>query len=410
METASPSALRILFVDDDPNLLATLRQKLHSMKGEWAVTFARTGEEALALLRDSRQDVIVSDRQIPEVDDPANQPSTKKDWPSMVRIVLSGQTDETSTLRAVGSAGHPDECDPARLRSVVQRAVALQRLIHDERVRVVVARMDTLPSAPLLLRELMAELGKPDCSLVRAGEIVSQDLAMTAKILRLVNSAYFGFRSKISDPVLAVRFLGINMVSSLVMASHIFQHADARLAAWLGLDRIWAHSITTSRWARKIAEHETQDRDIIDDAFAAGMLHDAGRLVLAVNFPDTYKGLVELAGPAREELLDLERSMIGVTHAEVGAYLMGMWGLRNTIVEAIAYHHTPRDCVHRGFAPLTAVHAACMMQKDPPSQSDPIAYGKLDREYLERNGFQDRVDVWRSIWKKALEAQSAALD
>jgi putative nucleotidyltransferase with HDIG domain len=219
---------------------------------------------------------------------------------------------------------------------------------------------------------------------------------MTAKILRIVNSAYFGFRSKISDPVLAVRFLGINTVSSLVMACHIFKHADPALADWLGLNRMWSHSLLTSQWAKKIAECETKDRNTVDDALAAGMLHDVGRLVLAINFPDTYKILIEHARSAREDLIELESSVIGVTHAEIGAYLMGTWGLRNAIVEAIAYHHEPGKCEHREFVPLTAVHAACGLEKESCA-NDPDPREVLDAQYLESRGFTSKLEGWRAL-------------
>ncbi len=395
MENATAPPLRILFVDDDPNLLAALHQKLHSLKGEWAMTFARSGEEALTRLRESPQDVVVSDATIPEVDGPAGRTGGSP-WPTVVRIVLSGQSDGESALRSIGAPGHGEVCDPAQLRAVVQRAVAVQRLIKDERIQVVVARMDTIPSAPVLLAELMTELAKPECSLIKAGEIISRDVGMTAKILRIVNSAYFGFRSRISDPVLAVRFLGINTISSLVMACHIFKHADPVLADWLGLNRIWNHSLLTSQWAKRIAESETKDRNLIDDALAAGLLHDVGRLVLAINFPDTYKILIEHARSAREALLELEGSVIGVTHAEIGAYLMGTWGLHNTIVEAIAYHHEPGRCEHRGFVPLTAVHAACALEKGSCS-SHPNACDAPDARYLESKGFLGKLDDWRAL-------------
>jgi HD-like signal output (HDOD) protein len=402
--------LRILFVDDDPRLLAGLHKQLHSLKGEWEMTFVRTGGEALALLRESHQDVVISDQHIPEVDDVENRSQKDVSWPSTVRVILSGQSDEEATLRSIGSAAHDRVCEPANLRSVVQRTVALQRLFENERIRVVVAQMDTLPSAPTLLHQLMAELAKQECSLVRAGEIVSRDVAMTAKILRLVNSAYFSIRSRISDPIIAVRFLGIHTVSSLVMACHIFQHADPRLTAWLNLDHIWHHSLVTSQWAKRIAETETNDRNVIDDAFAAGMLHDVGRIVLAVNFPETYRNLVEQAESGGGTLLELERATLGVTHAEVGAYLMGTWGLGSTIVEAIAFHHTPMECVHRQFAPLTAVHVACMLQKEVTAIGDKDPRGKLDHKYLAASGFLDRLDTWCILREESPSEGSFALD
>lgn len=363
------------------------------------MTFATSGEEAVEILKKTPQDVLVSDRRMPHMDGENDCSEFNKRWPNLVRLTLSGQSDEESTLRSIGAVRgtRPESSDPALLRLAVQRAVALHHLLQDERVKVVVTRMDTLPSIPILLHELMAELEKEECSLVRVGEIVSQDVAMTAKVLRLVNSAYFGLRFEVSNADMAVRYLGINAVSTLVMICHIFQHADKELASWLDLDRIWRHSLTTSLLARKIAELESGERKLADDSLGAGMLHDAGRLVLAVNFPETYRGLLETAIAEKLDLVELERSVLGVTHAEVGAYLMGTWGLSDDVVEAIAYHHNPRDCVHRRFSPLTAVHVACATSKVQASTPESPVRDSIDEEYLAEIELLDRLDEWRGL-------------
>ena len=402
--------LRILFVDDDPSVLSTLRQRLRSLQGEWKMTFARGSEEALQILRQDPHDVVVSDRTMPNMDGVTSLTDEVKSWPHLVRVILSGQSDEESTLRSIASTLHDKAipCEPALLRSTVQRAVSLHHLLRNEPVKVLVTRMDTLPSAPALLGELMRELEKPECSLRRLGEIISQDIAMTAKILRLVNSAYFGLRCQISDPGMAVIFLGITTVCSLVMTCHIFQHADRKLTSWLNLDRIWHHSLATAQWAKRIAEAETMNRQLVDDTLAAGMLHDAGRLVLAVNFPETYRELIQHAASERQDLNECERSVLGVTHAEVGAYLMGTWGLKNTIVEAIAYHHTPSKCVDRRFSPLTAVHAACAMEAERSLESTPSSCAQLDRAYLVEVNLLDRLDHWRSLCEADQGEESAS--
>jgi putative nucleotidyltransferase with HDIG domain len=185
------------------------------------------------------------------------------------------------------------------------------------------------------------------------------------------------------------------------MACHIFRQADQRVISWLRLDRIWHHSLLTSHWARRIARAETADQDVIDDSLAAGMLHDVGRLVLATNFPETYRSLVEDASASPEEFLMGERAVLGVDHAEVGAYLMGTWGLRSSIVEAIAYHHTPGECGHRGFSPLTAVHAACALGKSRrgrgtgPDEIDEDT--PLDHRYVVATGRADRIGAWKDL-------------
>ena len=396
-QPAGAPALRVLFVDDDPSLLARLRQRLEGLRGEWAMSFARSGPDVLSLLSQNPHDIVISDRKLPDVDDLPAQEGDRSTWPSVVRVILSGQSDEDSTLRTIASTGQTGACDAASLRTVVQRTIALQRLFTNDRVRVLVARMDSLPSAPAVFHRLTAELSKEECSLLRVGEIISEDVAMTAKILRIVNSAYFGLRSTISDPILAARFLGIRALSSLTLACHIFQQANPKFSAALGFEEIWNHSLATSRYARRIAELESADQNLIDDSFAAGLLHDTGRVILAVNFPEMVRGMLEHARTTGESLVELERTNLGVTHAEVGAYLMGVWGLRSAIVEAIAYHHAPGDCVHREFSPLTAVHGACALLKEVRAPEMTSGRGALDLGYLAAAKLSDRPDSWREL-------------
>jgi HD-like signal output (HDOD) protein len=127
------------------------------------------------------------------------------------------------------------------------------------------------------------------------------------------------------------------------------------------------------------------------------MLHDAGRIVLAVNFPDTYRGLIETADAGETDLVDLERSVLGVTHAEVGAYLMGTWGLCDEVVEAIAYHHNPQDCVNRQFSPLTAVHVACAMAQERTAKPGVPVRNSINEKYLSEIGLLDHLDEWHDL-------------
>lgn len=407
---------RILFVDDDPNVLAGFRRMLHSMRSEWAISFASNGPEALALLEREPHDVVVSDMRMPGMDGAEFLEKVRERSPETIRIILSGNSDRETILRSIGPTHQflSKPCEPTVLKETILRAEALSTLLSDPWLKSVVGSTSVLPSVPVLFTAMVEELQKPSCSIQSIGDIVSQDPGMTAQVLRLVNSAYFGLRREISSPADAVSYLGLGTVTSLVLCSHIFKQVDSHVASWLGLDSIWRHAMNTGRLARDIVERRGGDTRTRDDALAAGLLHSAGRLILAVNFPEAYESAVILSQGGTMTLCDAERTLMNVTHAEVGAYLLGIWGLPNAIIEAVAYHHAPSECVHRRFSTLTAVHAACALDREAcggkgeaagadREQAAPGAilggagHAGLDLTYLESVGMAEQVPIWRGI-------------
>jgi HD-like signal output (HDOD) protein len=409
-------SIRILFVDDEPNVLDGLRRMLRPMRAEWESTFAPGGEEALRILADTPHDVIVSDMRMPRMDGAQLLSEVRKRYPHMVRIILSGHSDQEMILKSIGPTHQylTKPCDPTVLRVTIQRAVALSGLLTAQRIRAVVSRMETLPSMPTLFTELVAEMEKPNCSLNRLGEIISVDVGMTAQILRLVNSAYFGLRREITSPAAAVTYLGLNTLTSLVMSFHIFRQVDEKIQTWLPIGRLWTHGMNVGLMAKAIVRCETDDKKMLDDAFSAGLIHDAGRLVLAVNFPDAYREILEEAGRKDLDLVEAEREKLGATHAEVGACLVGLWGLPNSLIEALAWHHRPSDCVHGEFSALTAVHVACALENaDAACSGEKSIHSStkghsLDLEYLGRTGLKVKFPAWREACEKALREQAEA--
>jgi HD-like signal output (HDOD) protein len=398
--------IQVLFVDDEVHVLDGLKRMLHALRAELELSFATSGAEALEILERQPHDVVVSDMRMPDMDGAQLLDEVRRRYPHTIRIVLSGHTDPATVLKSIGSAHQylSKPCEPAVLRTTIRRAIALQKLVEDPRVRAVVSSLDSLPSAPRLLHELIAELQSPYCSAARVGQIIANDVGMTAQILRLVNSSFFGMRREISSPTEAVIYLGVNTISSLVVSSHIFQQLSSETEEACDLQRLWKHGLSTGAIAKSIAEMETTDRRMIDDTFAAGMLHDAGRIVLAINHGTEYGDLLKRAREEGRPIHDAEQRAFGVTHSEIGAYLIGIWGLPNPVVEALAYHHSPGACVHDEFSPLTAVHVACGLDAETRDDVDGAGGPGIDESYLERIGLAERLVLWREVCANQLAA------
>lgn len=188
--------------------------------------------------------------------------------------------------------------------------------------------------------------------------------------------------------------LGFDVLRALIMTIQIFAELPVEGLADLGLQDLWRHSTATGAIAKRIASAEACDPQMCDHAFTAGLLHDAGKLILAANLTDRYRDVVRLTGSGEITHLAAEREVFGVTHAEIGAYLLGLWGLPDPVVEAVAFHHQPADCPSVVFGPVTAVHAANAVEHahrnagrvDPPNL--------VDEAYLARLGIADHWGTW----------------
>ena len=216
---------RVLFVDDEPRILEGLRRMLRSQRHDWELAFAPGGETALALMEASPFDVIVSDMRMPGIDGAALLCRVREKYPQVVRIVLSGHTELSTALRVVPIAHQflAKPCDAQMLRVAIERACHLRALLSDEHIRRTVAALGDLPSLPRTYEALTQALADPDTSLQKVAKIIEQDVGISAKVLQLVNSAFFGVSHSMTNIQSAVSYLGINTLKSLVLSVEIFR-------------------------------------------------------------------------------------------------------------------------------------------------------------------------------------------
>jgi len=398
---------RILFVDDEPRVLTSIRRMLHGLRTEWHMQFAESGPEALSMLAEAPCDVIVTDMRMPGMDGVQLLTEVKNTYPHMVRIVLSGHSDKEMIFKSVRPAHQylSKPCDAEVLKSAVSRASALRDLLAQESLKSVVSNLDSLPSLPSLYAEIMDELRNENSSMQKVGEIISRDLGMTTKILQLVNSAFFGIPRRVENPALAVNLLGLDIIKGLVLTVEVFSEFDQDKLNAFDLERLWTHSISTGELVKRIVQGEEKDRQIIDDAYIAGLLHDVGKLILVEHFPDEHKKIIELAKNENIRLSDAETRVLGAGHAEVGAYLLGLWGMTDPIVEAVAFHHNPQTCPVQSFSPLTAVHAADALANADGNVGKQAAAGisGMDTEYIDSIGLAARIPLWQSTFDRMVQ-------
>ena len=402
---------RIMFADDEPNILQGLQRMLRPMRREWDMTFAPGGREAWQMLDGPPFDVVLSDMRMPEVNGAQLLAEVMKRHPRTVRIILSGQSDEENILRAVGVAHQylAKPCDPDTLKATVARACRLRDLLKNERLQEIVSQMTNLPSAPTTFDSVGEQLGiaAPAGNMINSAQsesladIVSDDIAMSAKTLQLINSAFFGSRREVVNPAVAVQLIGAEALRTLMTAKAFTRHAETSPGVQnrFCIERLHRHSLLTRSLARKIAGVEGMDSAAEECVSSAALLHDIGKLALAAGAPQLYETVLRMAAVEGVRALDAERDVLGATHAEVGAYLAALWGLPDPVVEIIANHHTagldPEDSL---IGLQTAVvQAANVLAGQLESRQNEPRSAAGDLRSLEGKGLDRRIPAWREF-------------
>jgi len=380
MPQSATGLKRILFVDDEPSVLSGLRNVLRGKRREWDMVFAVGPEEALARLAEASFDVVITDMRMPRTDGASLLAKVKQLQPWAVRMILSGQTELESVMASVFIAHMflSKPCDPALLQSVVDRACRLSAILSSDELRSAVGAVEMLPSAPQTYVALNEALQSSTCAVADVVRIVERDVGLCAKLLQMVNSAFFGLPRRISSLTETVTYLGMSTIKNLALALGAFSSAVALSglseAALLALQD---HSLLTAQIARRI---QGSSKEKAEEAFLAGILHEVGRL-LKVN---------DQVGPASGPLAD---------RALLGAYLLGLWGLPHSIMEAVAYHKEPHLLAHTTFELVDVVYIADHLASE--ARGTATTEPKLDMAFLAKLGIDPaRLSEMRMIAEK----------
>jgi HD-like signal output (HDOD) protein/CheY-like chemotaxis protein len=393
-------SLRILFVDDELKILEGLQRSVRPFRKEWDAYFANSGPEGLRLLAEKQFDVVVTDMRMPGMDGVAVLKAVMEQHPQLLRIILSGYSDMESIIKSAGVAHQylSKPCSIEEIKSAVTRAVSLNCLLGNPELKKLLSGVNTIPSLPRLFLELTKLVNDPNSSMAQIEALVARDIGMSAKVLQLVNSAFFGRSRQIAGPAEAVRYLGLGTLKALSLAVHVFENFEGRQASASFVAELWEHSSQCGAVAEKIARTiRPGDHALHDETAMAGLLHELGRLLFACNLHEQYQQSVALADEQNIPLWKAEQQIFKASHAEAGAYIMAFWGLPRAIVEAIAYHHTPADCPVETFCALTAIHIADVLIQENDQRIACERPAELDMAYLAKVGVADRLNEFRKI-------------
>jgi HD-like signal output (HDOD) protein/CheY-like chemotaxis protein len=390
--------MRVLFVDDEPNVLDGLRRTMHPMRDRWEMAFAIGGTEALEMLRTAAYDVIVTDMRMPGISGLELLESVKANYPDTIRFILSGQTDPATAIRSTNIAHQflSKPCEPEVIITAVDRAAGLRAILNSEELRAFASKLHSLPSLPASYFRLIEEVNAPEPSIERVSEIIEQDVGMTAKVLQLVNSSFFGKPRKVERTADAAGLLGLETLKALIAAEHIFGVFSSGIVEGFNLEDLHRHCMHTGAIARAIAQSEALDRVTVGHALTAGVLHDMGTLMLASGLPGALAAIRYATETTLEPQSVCEVKLFGTSHSELGGYLLGLWGFPFDIIEAVVYHHKPSSHPSAGVTLTDIVHAADAIERSL-AQCETPCNAKLDWGHFENKGLTGKVEKWHKL-------------
>ena len=390
---------RILFVDDESKILDGLKRMLHADRKRWDMQFAIGGEAALRACEESTFDVVISDMRMPGMDGATLLGHVRDRCPGTARIILSGYSEVVLATRSVHVAHRflAKPCGAAELQATIERVCTLQDVLCTPEIRRVIGTVGALPSLSSTYTALTRALEQPNTSISEVAQILEHDVAMSAKVLQLVNSAFFGLAQTVTSLHSAASYLGMETMKNLVLVSEAFKIfvPDPRIPQSFFED-IQRHAQMTAAIA-VVLPVDSKSRDV---TVLSALLHDVGRLVLASKMPDQLCSALSLAAKRGCAPFQAEQEILGTSHAEIGAYLLGLWGLPNLAVEAIAHHHHPTRIPHSGFDNSVALYVADLLACELRAHSQSAAEFTLrdsDRACLEALGILPQLPEFRKL-------------
>jgi HD-like signal output (HDOD) protein len=366
--------MRVVFVDDEQGVLDGLAQTMRRYRREWDLVFVQGGDAALIELEAAPTDILVTDVQMPGMAGDTLLFFAKKLFPGMARIVLTGEADGATAyqLARLAHTCLAKPCSATTIRATIDRTARALAHLADQPPYAILGGVEELGDAPALAVELDRIIKDPASSIEDMADIIERSPAVSAKMMQLVSSAFFGP----PHPVLCVRdavtHLGPEVVRRVVSSLCWGDPAGSLQETSPLLDAVRRCQLRSAVLARQIMQEVSPD--LADEAYLAGLFHDIGILALVA---------------AMRELPPDERTApIDAPHAALGAGLLGLWGFPDSVVEAVAHHHAPGNAERPGFGVVGAVHVAQALVEDGPG---------CDLAYLADMGVASRLPAWREL-------------
>lgn len=388
--------LRLLLVAAESETVRGLARDLFLVDENIETAYRSDPSSAIALLDAENYDAIAVDLRLP-ADTASLLLSLTNRFPRLIRLVLADNPTDSAFAEAAHLAHCllPRPCDAGTLYEALVDTVTTARRMRDPALCAAVAGILALPESPAMRRELLGLLADDESSVDQIEEAVHKNPAITAKLMQLANSAYYGARGSVACIGEAISMLGLDTVRGIVTSAHLFDAMPTAGMHDLPIAEFWNHCVTSAVMVRRIAWHVRAGTSVNRAAFTAALLHDVGKVVMAIAHGEAYAELRRRHpdSPARP-LWQEEERIFGHHHGTAGALLLELWGLPRIVVEAVSLHHTPHRTTENNLSPLALVHIAnALVHSENPAQ---LYEAKLDSAFLQRLLLPAKLDLWQT--------------
>ena len=328
----------ILFVDQDKALISSLKRSMRHKKEDWDCYYCSSVEDAKAILKEVRPNIIVSDSRVTSLHGKSFIEEVRELSPDTLRIVMSGQVDAKSGLKSLQAASRclNKPCTIEELQQCIDELCSLDKKLGKGLITHKIASLRRLPTLPDHYFQIENILRNPQADIRDISLIIEQDPAMAAKILQVASSAYFApSNSQIKTIQQGIIRLGIQVLRSLVLGVQAFKCFDPSSCPNFKYQAFWEDSLNFSYCVRNEALKQGLNHEEVETHTTAGLLYGIGKLVMATVAPIEYSQFLARRFPPeikREE----EQKFFGTTYNKIGAYLIGTWGLDKQIVQLVA--------------------------------------------------------------------------
>ncbi len=390
---------RVLFADDQKESEADLRRIIEGLGHEWVASIVETGTAAISALERGSFTAVVTETKLPDMTGVELLEKARGVSPGTLRFVMAARPTRDIIVQSAGCAHQliVKPVEPSVFRNTLENSQGLHEILDNEELQATLASIDSLPTRPELYDELTTMLSSDEPSTVQVADLVEQDTSVTAKLLQLANSAFYGLPMLVESPRRAVTVLGLDTIQSIVLASGVFDQFEDPGLPGISIDRIYDHSVSIGANALNIANRFGLDKLGAEASFTAGILHDIGKLVMLKYFPIELTEARRLADEKSISLYDAEKEIMGVDHAQIGAHLLSLWGLHYPVLEAVARHPKPVGLERPEINALTTVHIAHALDEDSSQGDSDKTSSALDIDYIERLGLADKLKFLRRL-------------
>lgn len=374
--------MKVMFVDDEVMILNGLKRAFFRTK--WTLLFADSAKKALEMLAQESVDFIISDMRMPVMNGAEFLEQVAKKHPQIVRIILSGHSDEEASKRAsfVAHQWFNKPCQPQLLKETLDHIYLIRNSLPDPLMQQVVGKIKTLPSPPKVYMRLNASLNDKSIDMQKIASIIAHDPSLVAKILQLTNTSFFSNGKQVESITEAITRLGVDLVCSIVITAETYAKID-EIPGYSIVDE-QKHCLSTARLAASMVAPSLRQETIL-----VGLLHNIGKFILYKVSPEAMANYIKQR-VVDEDNIELEQKLFNADHTQLAGYLLHLWNFSYSLIENIVLHHQPLKLTKNDFGSGAAVYVASRLLRKQ----------EIDTAFIEHFNIADKIEVWKD---KAIE-------